>query len=140
VTGILDSIDGALRDFETSTDAMRWVPEDERKSVAAQRSAASAAARSGEWIALGYPVTDGRLPLGGDMDLAPLVRVIEQIAVGVRRFFDDVGTAIAPLVRVLAAAAQANARLEQRRHGGGKLAVDGRAYQRRLRSRRRRRR
>ena len=27
---ILDTIDGAIRDAETSSDAMRWVPEDER--------------------------------------------------------------------------------------------------------------
>lgn len=30
-SGILDQIDGALRDFDTSGDAMRWVPEGGRR-------------------------------------------------------------------------------------------------------------
>lgn len=32
---ILDTIDGALRDYETSGDAMRWAPEGKRAAVAA---------------------------------------------------------------------------------------------------------
>lgn len=33
MTDIIDTIDGALRDWDTSDDAMRWVPEDDRQHV-----------------------------------------------------------------------------------------------------------
>jgi len=33
-SGVLDSIDGALRDYETSNDAMRWAPPENRAATA----------------------------------------------------------------------------------------------------------
>jgi hypothetical protein len=50
VTGILDSIDGALRDHETSADAMRWVPEEERKPAEAGPAFPWRGVVDGEWI------------------------------------------------------------------------------------------
>lgn len=114
--GILDSIDGALRDFETSRDAMRWVPEEKREAAPPEPPAA---------VAVSLHV-----------DIESFAGAVQEAAAVLWRFFDDIGTALLGLLPVMVAPAEAAGRGER----GGKLAVDGREYQRRLHARRRRKR
>jgi hypothetical protein len=51
------------------------------------------------------------------------------------RFFGDLGEAFGKLVPVLAVMAEADAEWQERRRGGGKLAVNGHEYHRRQRAR-----
>lgn len=127
MTGILDSIDGALRDFETGRDAMRWLPEESR--------------------------TEETRPDAGDAALVAEVlgRAAAQAAEDIGRMF----AVLQPAVEAQARAAgqlihNAHRALYPRQHQRcgtchpwrkpKPLAVDGREYQRRLRARRRRRR
>jgi hypothetical protein len=125
-SGILDSIDGALRDYETGADAMRWVPGDRR-----ELRPASPAARAGI-VLVPVPVDTGELhralnELGG-----MLARALCPGIEGAAKVFHDLGAALYPSLhrRCLTC------------HPGRKpkpLTVDGHEYQRRLAARRRRR-
>lgn len=81
--GILDSIDGALRDFDTSHDAMRWVPVEGRGAAPPGPPAAVA------------------VSLHVDTDL--FACTVREAVAGLRRFFDDIGTALLDLLPVMAA-------------------------------------
>jgi hypothetical protein len=130
VTGILDSIDGALSDYVLSDDAMRWQPEGKREPAAK-------APRPGEG-------TDWHLLPGSVVvtDTEATVRAFNDLAAAVARSLD-------PVVRHLALVSHGVHRAlfpgEHRRCWTCRpalkpkpLAVDGHAYQRRLRARRRR--
>ena len=148
---ILDLIDGTLLDFETSGDAMRWVPEGEREAEAELPRAAwadftHAAVRQcpcracrGDSAAGGESAFTSRgtvtwtawtiVPSGdetGDADTSAL-----QAAVSAGELPRLAGTYF-----LLAADRHHFDKLAR----GGKLAVDGRAYQRRLAARRKRKR
>jgi hypothetical protein len=75
-SGILDVIDGALRDCAVSTDAMRWLPEEEREVAPAGAAPVLAA------------VT---------FDPAPFRMAMEEMGRGLRRLFSDFGTAFGKL-------------------------------------------
>jgi hypothetical protein len=124
-SGILDQIDGALRDFETSTDAMRWVPEGKREFKPAHTGA----------TAVGLALT---------VDTAEFTRALNELGAAVARAFRPVFEDTARQFHALSAALFP---VQHRRcvtcHPSRKpkpLAVDGHEYQRRLRARRRRRR
>lgn len=132
---ILDTIDGALADYAASSDAMRWVPEGERDEWKRPSPIFRGVSLDGTtWL----PVSFDHTPLLPPLDIGAITRGLDQFAAGIRGFFEDLGIALAPLMRVLGTIAVADAEHEQRRRGGGKLAVNGREYQRRLRARRRR--
>ena len=80
---ILASIDGALRDYELSADAMRWLPEEKREAPPALAP-------------VFVPVT---------LDLEPFTRALEEAGRVLRRFFADVGAAVAKLAPLLTEAA-----------------------------------
>lgn len=120
VTTILDSIDGAVRDWETSRDAMRWVPGEARGGLP--------------------PARDGAVHVQVHVDVAPLAEALGLMLADLTRllgsFTSAAGSAAGEIVHL---AAVLGVRPERRR-GGGRLAVDGHAYQRRLRARRKRKR
>jgi hypothetical protein len=121
-SGILDQIDGALRDFDTSGDAMRWwVPEGERR-----------------------PWPDAVAPVAGTIDTEEFTRALNELGAAITRAFRPV---IEDTVRQFHALSAVLFPSQHRRcvtcHPGRKpkpLAVDGHEYQRRLAARRRRKR
>jgi hypothetical protein len=127
--GILDSIDGALRDWEVSADAMRWLPEGER--VAAPAVVPAAAIRP--------PV-----PVAVTMDAGELARALRDLGEMMARAFRPVFEGAVKLFHDLSAALFP---VQHRRcwtcypeRKPKPLAVDGHEYQRRLAARRRRKR
>jgi hypothetical protein len=139
-TSVLDSIDGALRDFETSTDAMRWVPEGERLA------AVMPDAPPGPWIPLDGATWIAPVPASVPVfvDVAEFSRSVNALAEAVNRALRPVFEDTARQFHALSAALYPQ---RHRRcgtcHPSRKpkpLAVDGHEYQRRLRARRRRKR
>lgn len=125
--GILDQIDGALRDFDTSGDAMRWIPEGERKPMPVPGA-----------------VTPPPVIVALTMDTEEFTRSLNEFAEAMARAFRPVIEDTAKQFHALSAALFP---VQHRRclacHPGRKpkpLAVDGHECQRRLRARRRRRR
>jgi hypothetical protein len=132
-SGILDTIDGALADYEAGGDAMRWVPEEERA---------------------GIPVSDG---MSVDIDSADFAAACEALGRDMDRMaegFQAMARAVQPILQAQVKAFSKMTHAvhkslfpaQHRRcltcHPGRKpkpLAVDGHEYQRRRRARRRRR-
>lgn len=126
--GILDVIDGALRDFETSADAMRWVPEEKRKPGPA-----------GVPVMLGLPPVAFALTV----DTEEFARSLSELGAAIARMLLPV---VEDTVKQFHALSMALFPYQHQRcftcHPARKprpLAVDGHAYQRRLAARRRRR-
>jgi hypothetical protein len=165
VPGILDSIDGALRDCTVSGDAMRWVPEGGREASPKQAASVPWIDLRGSAVVLSRPlaVRPGAFPGGPD----PAARVPLLAPAAISGSFSgplypqagdalaEFGRAMGDLFRPLLDWA---AKMVHEFHllffpGEHKrcvtcrpsrkpkpLAVDGHEYQRRLRARRRRRR
>lgn len=132
--GILDSIDGALRDYGTSCDAMRWMPENKRLAAPHRESPAPASGR----VSLEPPAV-----LILSVDTEEFARSLNDLAEAMARVLNPVVEDTAKLFHALSHALFPS---QHRRcwtcHPSRKpkpLAVNGHEYQRRLRARRRRR-
>ena len=125
---VLDSIDGALRDYATSADAMRWSPHPE--NVAPER----------EMV---------RIQLGDFVDLAALAEFTRQLNAMFAELTRYAGVAVVPFVKLAGLIAHA-ALAEDRKHrircrecnpaGNPPPFPGGTEYNRRRRARARRRR
>jgi hypothetical protein len=123
-TDVLESIDGALRDFETSTDAMRWLPED-------KRAPSPAGERAHDPLAVALTV-----------DVEEFARSLNELIDVLARAFRAVVEDAARQVRSLSAALfpARHRRCRTCQPGWKPLAVDGREYHRRQQARRKRKR
>lgn len=135
-TDVLAMIDGALRDYETGADAMRWTP---RTAIEAPKPIGHISVGNG-WV----PVSDGGIQLVRAYEQAArAVRIdiqvdIEQFAAALRLAAETVNRALKPLAapcRQLASAAEVIAEARRER-----LSAMHRECHRRQRGRRRRRR
>ena len=127
---IIDTIDGALRDYETSNDAMRWQPPEDRTAEPPR-------------VAVPAPIAIDM----SRIDMSGFVRGIEQMGEAMGRALND---AFAPLRKLTAAVAVIAHMQEPGSHGHCRtchpeqapqpLAVNGHDYRRRQRARVRRKR
>lgn len=165
MTSILDSIDGALADYATSKDAMRWVPEEQRdEAEAVPGDVIATIGGTGDTVmtsgAPWYPLTGARLAFDRSPGTTPAERgeARRTLAEDGRRLgeaIDELGHAIGEAFRPLLDWAKRmfhdlSRLLFPKQHRRcvtcypsrkpKPLAVDGHEYQRRLRNRRRRRR
>ena len=139
--GILDSIDGALYDFETSKDAMRWVPEDERHAGNRPAAVSPWHDLAGAALVLNSPSATA-LMLTVDAD--EFNQALNELAAAVTRAFrpviEDTVKAFHGLSAVLSPELHRKCWTCHPKRKPKPLAVDGHEYQRRLRARRKRKR
>jgi hypothetical protein len=123
-TDILGSIDGALRDFETSADAMRWLPGEKR-----------APSPAGEHV-------HNPLAVALTVDVEEFARSLNELIDALARAFRPVSEDTARQFHSLAAALfpARHRRCRTCQPGWKPLAVDGREYHRRQQARRKRKR
>lgn len=123
-TDVLESIDGALRDFETSKDAMRWLPEDKRAPSPARERVHDPLA-----VALTVDVEEFARSLNELIDV--LARAFRPVIEDAARQVHSLGAALFPAWH----RGCGTCRPERK-----PLAVDGREYHRRQQARRKRKR
>lgn len=137
-TDILETIDGALLDFDLSTDAMRWCPEGKRVPVPRGTPAAVTPLDGATWTAPA-PVT-----VDVFVDTAQFTRLlnefIETLSRAVRPVLDDAARGLHALSAALFPGQHRRCLTCRPSRKPKPLAVDGHEYQRRLRARRRRKR
>jgi hypothetical protein len=121
---ILDVIDGTLRDYAVSGDAMRWSPDPEAREAD----------------------TDGGASLLLSVDVSGFVEGLRQVCEAIARLGAVCAKAMRPMDLLAALCTGRHERPRDRarcprcnpRGNPGALAVNGREYQRRLRNRRKR--
>ncbi len=103
---ILDTIDGALRDYETSGDAMRWAPEEKRAASPGLPLRGGQISLDGSsWL----PVSSDSTPLlpaiidtsQFDAALRQLGEQIAELMRPCREFAKSIALAMAPITKVL---------------------------------------
>lgn len=141
MSDIIETIDGALRDFEVSGDAMRWTPEPPEPAPR-QRLA-----RGG--VLMVPDVADPSAPTADEISRAVPIDVVEVVLeIDTSRFVEamrraaEALTAMAPKIEALTrplrqAATRMQEREAARQHQPVPLSIDGHAYRRRTRRRRR---
>jgi hypothetical protein len=127
--GILDSIDGALRDFETSKDAMRWLPEDKRPDGPASDGIPGGAAP----VAVAVTVDAEEFARALNDFAEIMARVLRPAVEDTARLFHAISAAFFPDQHLRCHTCHPARRPKP-------LAVDGHEYRRRMKARQRRRR
>lgn len=154
VADILDTIDGALFDFATSKDAMRWQPPEDREPEAPPVEIGSgrifAAGGDGEWTDIGY--TGGGISFQLDTEaineqIAALGRWIggfaRQMTVAINdglEPFRKYAATVAMIAHVQQPGSHGHCRVCHPEQAPRPLAVDGHEYARRRKARQRRKR